>query len=372
MLLVGALSEGALSGGVEIGISMILRSPLAERHGIRLFNTFRRPDPNRRLLARISENLAMLAAFTATLLREWPRVVHVKASEGVNFFQGIGYCAIARLLGRRVLFQLHGGSFDSWYQQCRPVVRAVIRLGLRVPSEILVLSAYWRSVIAGLAPRAQLHVVPNGVELGAVVSPTRDHGDELHVVAIGALGKRKGHFEIVEAAALLKDLRLRFVLAGPDEFGGETEALRRLAGELGVEGCITFPGIVHGDAKWRLLADADVFLLPSHNENMPNAVIEAMAAGLPVVCTPVGALQEMIGADEGAIFVTPGDPAGIAAALRTLAGSRPVRVEMGRTNRRTVEQRYSFDRVAAALDGLYHCEGTVTVRTAADAAYPRR
>ncbi len=99
-----------------------------------------------------------------------------------------------------------------------------------------------------------------------------------------------------------------------------------------------------------MLAEADVFLLASHAEGMPNAVLEAMAAALPVVATGVGAIPEML---PDGLLVPVGDPAAIARVLLELAGDPERRRELGRRNRERVEALYGFGRVEELLDALY-------------------
>jgi glycosyltransferase involved in cell wall biosynthesis len=351
VLLVGNLPDGPLVGGVEVGVEMLLGSEVAARHAMRLFNTARRRDATRPLAARLRYQAGRFTRFALDVVHTRPRVVHVKATVGVNYWQGAGYCAIGRILGRRVFLQLHGGDFDSWYADHGALARVAMRAALRVPSEVLVLSEYWRGFVAKLGRRARVGVVPNGVHTEAAMPRRRDGDTELRVVTIGAVGVRKGHFDIVDAAARMRGEPVRFVFAGEDEWGGETTALRERARTLGVQPSIDFLGTVTGPRKWALLAESDVFLLPSRGENMPNAVLEAMAAALPVVCTAVGALPEML--DEGALFVPFGDAEAIAQALRTLAANPARRAAMGAANRARAESRFAFAKVAAALDALY-------------------
>ena len=352
VLLVANLPEGPLIGGVEVGVQMIMSSSLPDRHALRLFNTARRRDPNRALRERLAYQLGRFRELVAVIRRERPHTVHIKSTVGINYWQGIGYSLIAVALGRRVILQLHGGDLDTWYEAQGRLRRWGIRAGLRLPAEVLVLSRYWQSFVTQLAPGIRTRVIPNGVELGQALRRTRRHGEELRVLVLGALGVRKGHFEIVEAAALVKDHPVRFVFVGADEIGGEEQQLRTRARALGVEGAITFAGPANADEKWRWLSDCDVLLLPSRGENMPNAVLEAMAAELPVICTPVGALPEML--DEGgALFVPVGDATAIAEALLQLHRTPEVRAEMGGKNRALAESRFSFTAVAAALDALY-------------------
>lgn len=351
VLLVGPQSGGPLVGGIETGIDMILRSSLVGRHDVSFFNSFNAPSTDRTWHRRLWRQLRGFGSFERTLLQRRPAVLHVKTAEGINFWQGIGYAVLGRAAGCRVLLQIHGGAFDTWYAGLSPRAQASVRAALRVPHALIALSDFWRRFLTTLRPEAAIHVVPNGVELDKVrVRPPGSRAG-FRVTTIGTLGVRKGHFDIVEAAALLRDLDIMFEFVGPDEYGGEGAQLRDLARKLGVEERIEMPGPLNGDDKWAALARADVFLLPARNENMPNSVLEAMAAGLPVVATDVGAVAEML-ADPSAL-VPIGDPAAIAAKLRLFHDDEAARTKAGRRNLERAKDRYSFAEVEACLDALY-------------------
>ncbi len=336
VLLVAPAPGPVPTGGVETGVGMILRSGLARRYGIRVWDR------------RLGRRFLRFGAFVA-----WrrPGVLHIKSSCGVNFWESVVYAAMGRLLGRRVLLQLHSGEFGEWYERHGAAGRGLVRWGLGLASDILVLSEYWREVLARLAPGRPIGVVPNGVEIPEQVAVRSGEG-VMRVLTLGTLGRHKGHFEILEAAERLRGCAVQFVLAGPDVTSGrgEGEQVRRRAGELGLNGQVTFPGAVGPERKWELLTEADVFLLASHAEGMPNAVLEAMAAALPVVATGVGAVPEMLPAG---VLVPVGDPGALARVLLELAGDPERRLELGRRNRERVEARYGFGRVEEALDAWY-------------------
>jgi glycosyltransferase involved in cell wall biosynthesis len=173
----------------------------------------------------------------------------------------------------------------------------------------------------------------------------------LRVLTVAAVGRHKGHFEILEAANRLRDRPLQFLLAGPIADAG----IIQRAHALHLAGNVSFLGSVGPDQKWDLLAESDVFLLPSHAEGMPNAVLEAMAAGLPVIATPVGAIPEMLGAGSGGRLIPVGDAASLAQALLQLQANPALRHTMGEWNRARVEACYRMDRVLTRLDEVYKC-----------------
>ena len=128
-------------------------------------------------------------------------------------------------------------------------------------------------------------------------------------------------------------------------------ALEQQAAELGIAERVVFAGSREDVA--RMLAAADVFVLPSLTEALPTVVAEAMAAGLPIVATTVGGIPEMVRHGEAALLVPPADPEALAAAvLRLLANPRQA-AAMGRSGRRVVAERFDIRTQARALADDY-------------------
>ncbi len=354
VLLVAPRPTALPTGGVETGVQMILRSALAERYSIRLWTRPQQVFPNWRAL-RTARRFADFIGFSAAVAFSRPGIVHIKSSSGVNFAESAMYVLISRALGRRVLLQIHSGEFANWYARRRTVIRWGIRCSLRAASEILVLSTYWRDLLAQWVPDSRIHIVPNGVYVPKLSPATRSFPSDLRVLTLATLGSHKGHFDILAAAKLLRGEPICFLLAGPDQTSGrgEGEEVRRRAAEWGLAGNVRFLGPVSLQQKWSLLAEADIFLLPSRAEGMPNAVLEAMAARLPVIATPVGALPEMLGYGRGGVLVSVGDFEGIARAIVDLAGDPARREKMGNWNRLRVHAMYSFERVERLLESIY-------------------
>ena len=100
--------------------------------------------------------------------------------------------------------------------------------------------------------------------------------------------------------------------------GGPVDIYRALAAELGIADRVTFTGWVSQDAARALMVNSDALILPAYDEGLPLVILEALASRTPVICTPVGSIPEVLEDRRTALFVSPGDEAGIAAAILTL------------------------------------------------------
>jgi glycosyltransferase involved in cell wall biosynthesis len=198
--------------------------------------------------------------------------------------------------------------------------------------------------------RERFVVIPNGVD--ADVPVARLDGGGSRLICVARFVARKRHDVLLQALARVRetvpDLQCEMVGYGPT-----MESAQALAGELGLAGAVEFVGRQsHAEIRERLAA-ADIFVLTSMSEGMPGSVMEAMAAGLPVVASDVNGTNEVVRHDRTGLLVAPGDAEATADALRRLLADPQLRRSMGETGRRTVLEEYSFARVAAGKARLY-------------------
>ncbi len=119
---------------------------------------------------------------------------------------------------------------------------------------------------------------------------------------------------------------------------------------------MTFSG--HAEDVPQRLAEADIFTLPSESEAFPNAVLEAMAAGLPIVASAVGGIREVVHHERTGLLVPPRDPHALADAICRLIADPPQAQALASSGRAFVAERYSFDRMVASIEQLYTDELT--------------
>lgn len=175
------------------------------------------------------------------------------------------------------------------------------------------------------------------------------------VVVVANLRGEKGHDVLLDAAAIVVRERpdARFDIVGD---GPQFAALRAQAQDLGLTHAVAFLG--HSENVEDRLLGAEIFALPSRSEAMPNALLEAMSAGLPVVASGVGGIVEVVEHERTGLLVPAGDPAALARELLRLMSDPALGVRLGQAARAEVVSRYSFDRMVAAFEGVYQAELT--------------
>jgi glycosyltransferase involved in cell wall biosynthesis len=201
-------------------------------------------------------------------------------------------------------------------------------------------------------PAQQIAVVPNGLDASAFV-PRPPRATLRTIAVIANLRREKAHDVLIDAAPeILRRFRdARFAIVGG---GPEHDALVARARSLGVASAFTFHG--HCDDVPRRLQEADVFVLPSRSEAFPNAVLEAMAAGLPIVATAVGGIRELVDHERTGLLVPPDDPARLAAAICRVLEQPALAVTLGAAARERALTRFDFDRMVAGFERIYLTE----------------
>ncbi|MDI5964414.1 glycosyltransferase [Streptantibioticus silvisoli] len=256
----------------------------------------------------------------------------------------------ARLRGTPYLVQTHGMVQPRGGAVARAFDAALVPL-LRRARACLVLTAEEEQGLAAVlgAGRPPLLRLPNGVR--RAVPPAGERDPDL-VLYLARLHPRKRPEAFVDAAALLTARRpaTRFVLHGADE--GSLPAVRDRIARGGLADRVRYGGPVAHDAALDRLARAAVYVLPSVREPFPMSVLEALAAGTPVVLTDSCGIAGTL-ADSGAALVTDGSPQALADAVDRLLGDPDLRARTVAAGHRAVETVFSLTAVADRLTQEY-------------------
>lgn len=281
-------------------------------------------------------------------------LLHVHMGDrGSILRKGLLLC-FARLCGVPALLHLHAVELEELHGRGSASQRGLIRIPFRAASAIVVLGERqkrWLIDAMGIAPE-KIDVLTNGVP-SLDTPPLRNirPGEPCRILFLGNLIERKGVSDLIAALAEVNRHAGAWeaVLAG----GGDENRYRRKAAELGIGEKLQFPGWVDRDAVFELLDWADMLVLPSYDEGLPLVILEALGFALPVVCTPVGAIPELLHDGEAVLLVPPGNRSALAAAIARLIGQPALRLELGRNGRELYEQRFSLQSFQDNLFAIY-------------------
>jgi glycosyltransferase involved in cell wall biosynthesis len=220
----------------------------------------------------------------------------------------------------------------------------------RLTSTIVCVSETERreGVAARTCDPARTVVILNGVDPQAAVIRTHEGVDRPRLVSVGRLKAPKDFPTLLEAVSRLahQPLDLRVIGDGPDR-----AALEEMIQALGLDTRVQLVG--DRDDVLALLGESDCFVLSSTSEGLPISILEAMAAGLPVVASDVGGVHELVAPDVTGLLVPARDPAALAQALGSLLVDASVRARLGAAARAAVEERFNVDRVRKEHLTLY-------------------
>lgn len=202
-----------------------------------------------------------------------------------------------------------------------------------------------------LDPR-RVRYIPNGIDCARFsargIVPFDWSGSEPIIGTVAALRPEKNLARLLDAFRLVRTRTpCRLLIAGD---GPERQRLEALAESLSLREHVRFTG--HADASERIYEALDVFVLSSDTEQMPTTVIEAMAAGLPVVATDVGDISQMV-SNENLPFVVDRSEASLAEAILNLLDNPELRARIGAANRKTARNRFEERTMAAAYAALF-------------------
>jgi len=250
-------------------------------------------------------------------------------------------------LGLPYIVSLQGPDvpgFEDRYRWHYLLLTPFIRGVWRRAEAVTACSEGHRELALHTDPDATVQVIANGVDIECFCPPEvrREEAGALRVLCVGRLIERKGQHHLLAAVRRLRDLGqdIELTLVGTGD--GEAD-LRRLAAELRLEACVRFAGCVSHEEMPDLYRASDLFVLPSYNEGMSIALLEAMACGLPVVVTDTGGTRELV---RGNGVVVPwADAAALADAITALAADVGLRRSMGEASR-AVAARYTWAHAA--------------------------
>jgi glycosyltransferase involved in cell wall biosynthesis len=307
-----------------------------------------------------------------------PAIIHTHTAKAgvLGRLAGLLYNGHARLTGRRravVLHTFHGHLFHGYFgPRMSGMLVRIERALARLADRVIAVSQQVRDDLAHVyrvCDGAKISVVPLGLDLGWVDELAAHRGrlrravhappEAILVGIVGRLTAVKNHEVFLEAAVRVRSPALRFLVIGD---GGRRRWLADLAERLALDGRVTFTGWQDDPAT--IYADLAVVCLTSRNEGTPVALIEAMAAGLPIVATRVGGIADLMTGPpvrdvrgferyENGLLVPPDRPDVLATALDCLAGDREMRGAMGAAGRTAVLARYSSERLLDDVESLY-------------------
>ena len=285
-----------------------------------------------------------------------PDIVHLNTSiDAKAFWRDAAYLVIAKMLGRRVVCQVHGGELPGAFFGSRGVLNWFARWLFRLPDAMVLLATVELQAYQHFADIERLSVIPNAIDLSlyAHAECKRFDAETIRLGYIGRLAESKGILEAIESIYILGRRGfecLYFTIAGSGPIEAE---LRELVRVRGLEDKVLFTGPLFGEAKARFWREVDLFVFPTYHEGLPYAALESLASGTPMVTTRVGGIPDAVVDGVHGLLIAPGDSEAIADSIEALVSDRARLRQMSAACLQRAKEQYSIERLARQFSELY-------------------
>lgn len=283
--------------------------------------------------------------------QEKPDVLHLNtALTPLAIGRDVAIAKTAQYLNVPILLHIHGGKFFT-KGFSKKIFKRLTEKMLKRADTVVVLSEREREFIENLANDLDIYVLPNAVSFDEIEKLKRENSEKKNIIFLGRLHAGKGLKEIAGAFRDLKDknIEFRFEAYGAGE---EKDAfVRQMTEILGDD--FYYGGVVSGREKWKALSNADIFLLPSHYEGLPLALLEAMAAGCVAVASDVGSIGEIIENEKNGFLVKPHDASQIVEKLEFLLSDKTDWENLRRNAEQTIKKMFNIKDYVESLETIY-------------------
>jgi glycosyltransferase involved in cell wall biosynthesis len=357
-VLIVAQASPAQGGIATFAKTVVGDSELRGSFELELLNTTRRAVRRGGELSLSNAWYAVIDAVRVFRAARTADVVHVQTAlmPLLPMLRAFVVCRAAKLGGAAVLCHAHTGLINNGpHEAFRPTrMEGLILRRLRFVQAILTVSEAGTNGLRAHVPGARIERVDNAVDVHAFTPSGVDASGT--ILFVGTLAQRKGLADLLEAVKELRTRgvegwRLEVVGAGNEAGDKEAERIRKAFRSEGMADALLGP--LAGHALKERLRSAGMYALPSRSEGQPIGILEAMASGIPVVATRVGAVPDVVRDGEDGILVEPGHPIELADALERLLASPELRRSMGDSARRRAEKRFDLPRLRQRLGELY-------------------
>ncbi|MFR3588689.1 PssE/Cps14G family polysaccharide biosynthesis glycosyltransferase [Eisenbergiella massiliensis] len=312
------------------------------------------------LATHVTGNLVKKILFFAIAYRKLKRlikndsfdIIHIHMSYNGSFYRKYYITKLCKKYGKKVIIHLHGSEFKDFYNRGNKKRKLQIKELFTVADCSIVLGEDWKNFIEKIAPNAKIVVINNAVPIPEVQE--KIIMEERTFLFLGALIKRKGVMDLLTALNQMKQKNIlgwHVLIAGSGE---EQAALKEFVKNNDLENMVDLLGWVKKEQKSELFGKSDVLVLPSYNEGLPMAILEAMSYGLSIVSTNIGSIGEAVHNGENGFLFKPGDVVALERAITELVRNADIWKRQSVASRKICEERFSEDMFFRKIQAIYY------------------
>ncbi len=327
-------------GGQLTAARGLLDSPLSARFELVPISSTMLSIPPPPIAVRVAGAARRLAVFAREIRRADAALIF--SADGLALMEKGLMCALARGASCGVVVRLSSGHLVRQVEESAFMNRC-LRLTLRSAHVVCSQGPFWTKFFSRYREASgKIVEMRNGIVVPP--PPPERSGPCGRLIFAGATDRAKGIFELLEAFRRVRDAH-PFVTLTVAGGGRHFDDLQSRIEREDLADAVSLLGWVPHDQMVNLFGAHDVFVLPSHQEGLPNALLEAMAAGLPVVATRVGSIPDAVTHGHDGLLIEVGDVEGLTASIQQLVSDTERTRAMGRSARATVASRYDIEQV---------------------------
>lgn len=355
VIIVGSFKQNknGSTGGVAAASSALLNSALSEQiRWIKIDSTGKIPVES--IFLRGLKAFWRIVKLLYLMCTKWSvDTVLIFVSDGASFVEKGTMVILANAFGKKAILAPRSGYLPGQIERNHLFRKYVMHI-LKKSDTVVCQGYFWKRYFLDLTNLSddKFVIIHNWVDTVKYHLPIRSSHNTgyINLLYIGWLTEQKGILDLVEAVNGIKgkmpNLRVHIGGDGPDR-----DSMIQKIEESGLEDFFVFHGWVDYSRKMELYSEADFFILPSQAEGFPNSLLEAMAVGLPVVASNVGAVEDLVTRESG-IIVTPSDISEIAKALLLMYENKELREKAGIESRLRVEKLFSINAAISSFERI--------------------
>lgn len=273
-------------------------------------------------------------------------VVHLTTSAQLATFRDLAISLTAGLFRLPVVYHLHFGRIPQIAER-NSVEWRLLTKTMKRARVVVALDEASAETLKMHFPQKRIEIVPNPIDAASLPSPSKGRTARKCLLFMGWLLPSKGVEDLLVAWSQVSREDWDMVIAGPGAASYQEDLVKRFSAPR-----VHFVGEVPHEMALQMIADCDLFVLPSHTEGFPFVVLEALALGRATVGTSVGAIPQLLEGECG-MLVKPKDVRGLAEALERLMGDDALRARLGAHARDRIVATYTTDKVFSQLGSIW-------------------
>jgi glycosyltransferase involved in cell wall biosynthesis len=317
------------------------------------------PNPfNERLNSRINRLIGCMKHFYSLLIKDKSLgIVHINSSYDTKaILRDLFFIIVSWWLGRKIILQIHSEIDFNKYPK---IIKWIAKHVFPLSNKILVFSKNDMKNIEMLAPKEKIEILPNAIKVDDFASKDKSFKKDLSIpehgeviLFLSRLIKEKGVYDLIESiTTVVKEYKnVYFLIAGE---GPERNRMEMICKEKGIEKDVRFTGHIYNKNLLKAFSCADIFVLPTYSEAMPMVILEALAAGLPIISTPIGAIPDIIKDGINGFLIEPNSPKQLAEKILLLLHNEEIKKRIGKANSQLAKEEYDVKVILNKLEQLY-------------------